>query len=123
MAEVYKKLTVDVSIRPINFMLEKANDLLPFSEATGILDNGCGPGPVISRLLKNYKIPESCPITCSDFSEGMINQVKQSKEENVKADANSPWNRVEAVVQNAMDLKSVKDSSRSHVTAGWVQYT
>lgn len=123
MAEVYKKLTVDVSIRPINFMLEKANELLPFSEATGILDNGCGPGPVISRLLKNYKIPESCPITCSDFSEGMINQVKQSKEENVKADANSPWNRVEAVVQNAMDLQSVKDSSRSHVTAGWVQYT
>ena len=53
----------------------------------------------------------------------MINQVKKTKEENVKADPNSPWKRVETVVQNAMDLQSVEDSSKSHVTAGWVQYT
>ena len=101
-------------------MLERANAFLPFTEATGILDNGCGPGPVMSRVLNDYQIPESCSLTCSDFSEGMIKQVQGTKEDAVKADAKSPWSRVETVVQDAMDLKSVEDSSKTHVTAGWV---
>lgn len=40
MAEVYKKLTVGTSVRPISVMLEKMNAMLPFSESTGIYDNG-----------------------------------------------------------------------------------
>lgn len=103
-------------------MLERANALLPFSEASGILDNGCGPGPVMTRLLKDYKLPESCSLTCSDFSEGMIKVVEQTKADAVKEDSNSPWSRVETVVQNAMDLQSVEDSSKTHVTAGWVYF-
>ena len=101
-------------------MLERADALLPFSDATGILDNGCGPGPLMSRLIQNYDIPQSCALTCSDFSEGMIQQVKRTKEEVLQADGSSPWGRVDTVVQNAMDLQSIRDSSMSHVTAGWV---
>ena len=121
MAKAYKRITTDTSVRPIGVMLERANALSPFSEATSILDNGCGPGPVMTRLLKDYQIPESCSLTCSDFSEGMVKQVENIKQEAVKADAQSPWNRVETVVQDAMDLKSIEDSSKSHVTAGWVR--
>ncbi len=74
----------------------------------------------MSRLLKDYEIPKSCTLMCSDFSEAMIAQVKKSKEEATKSNPESPWNRVETVVQNAMDMESVPDASISHVTAGWV---
>ena len=102
-------------------MLGKANAIKPFSEATGILDNGCGPGPVIGRILTDYKIPESTTITCSDFSEGMIKQVQNHKQEKIEADASSPWSRVETIVQDATNLEKIADESQSHVTAGWVR--
>lgn len=120
MAKIYKQMTVDTSAKPIGVLLERANAAVPFSEAVGILDNGCGPGPVMARVLRDYKVPDTCSLTCSDFSNGMIDQVKQTKEEQVNVDSKSPWARVETVVQNAMELKSVQDSSVSHVTAGWV---
>lgn len=120
MADNYQKITTETATRPIGTMLERADALLPFSRATGILDNGCGPGPVMSRLLKEYEIPESCSLTCSDFSDGMIQKVGEVKDAAIKEDSNSPWKRVQTVVQNAMDLQSINDSSVSHVTAGWV---
>ena len=72
MAKIYKQLTVGTSSRPIAVMLEKANDLLPFREATGIHDSGCGPGPVLSRVISDYgdQIPETCSLSASDFSAG-----------------------------------------------------
>ena len=120
MADYYNRMTVDVSRRPVGFLLEKANERVPFSEATAILDNGCGPGPIMGRLLQDYDIPDSAAITCADFSEGMIKQVHKRQEEAVKADGKSPWSRVETLVQDAMNLDKIEDGSKSHVTAGWV---
>lgn len=76
MARIYKQLTVGVSNRPIEAMLDKANALLPFSEATGIHDSGCGPGPVLSRLVSKYgaQLPQHCALSASDFSPGMLIQ-------------------------------------------------
>lgn len=121
MAKIYKRLTTDVSHRPIDRMLERANALLPFSEATGILDNGCGPGPIMSRLLHDYEIPESCSLICADFSEGMVNSVREQRDEKVK-EGNQAWKRLEMLVQDATDLKDIESSSKSHVTAGWVYF-
>lgn len=75
----------------------------------------------MSRLLKDYQVPESCSLTCSDFSKPMIEKVEEVKDAAVKENSSSPWNRVQTVVQNAMDLQSIGDSSVSHVTAGWVR--
>ncbi|KAL6717765.1 hypothetical protein ACLMJK_003850 [Lecanora helva] len=122
MAKLYTSLTVGVNRRPIAVMLERANELLAFSKATAILDNGCGPGPVMQRLLEEYQVPNSCSLTCADFSEGMITRVKEQKEEKVNKDASSPWQRVETLVQDATNLNKIADSSRSHVTAGWVYF-
>jgi ubiquinone/menaquinone biosynthesis C-methylase UbiE len=122
MAKVYEKLTTGTAIKPIGKMLERSNDIWPFSKADGILDNGCGPGPIMGRILKEFKIPESSSLTCSDFSDGMIEAVNKKKAGEIEADSKSPWNRVETFVQNAMDLKDIKDSSKSHVTAGWVYF-
>lgn len=120
LGKTYKQLTVGTSHRPIGVLLERANALLPLSEATSILDNGCGPGPIMSRIIQDYQLPQSCKLICSDFSEGMVQQVRNTKEEKVKEDASSAWSRVETMVQNAMDLKDIPSASQSHVTAGWV---
>ncbi|KAF7190211.1 Methyltransferase tpcH [Pseudocercospora fuligena] len=122
MAKIYKQLTVGVSHRPIAVILEKVNALQPFSEATSIHDNGCGPGAIISRIIQDYPIPSSASLTASDFSSHMIDQLKQTKEEEMKADPKGPWSRLELSVQDAMDLKSISDESQSHVTAGWVYF-
>lgn len=121
LAAHYLKLTADTSIAPIGLMLNRANALSPFSEATGILDNGCGPGPVMSRLIKEYAsvLPTDCSLTCTDFSESMIKQVHVAKE---RAASESPWKRVEIKVQDAMDLKEIQSESRTHVTAGMVYF-
>ncbi len=121
MAKLYKSMAYGTSEKPSAALLKAADTFLPFSEATGILDNGCGPGPIMTRILDGYKIPQSCQLTCSDFSEGMISQVRQHKEETVKADSNSPWSRVESIVQDATNLKDIADDSQSHVTAGFVR--
>ncbi|KAK4545679.1 hypothetical protein LTR36_002633 [Oleoguttula mirabilis] len=121
LASEYTKISSNTTIAPIGIMLDRANALSPFSEAFGILDNGCGPGPVMSRLIKDYgtTIPRSCSLTCSDFSEGMLKQVMSTKE---KSDAASPWKRVETLLQNAMDLGEIADESQTHVTAGLVYF-
>lgn len=123
LAGEYQKLTADVASRPIGTLLQRADSLLPFSKATGILDNGCGPGPVMSRLLRDYQVPASASLTCSDFSAPMIEKVEEVKAAAIEENSSSAWSRVETVVQNAMDLQSIQDSSVSHVTAGWVSYT
>lgn len=122
MAKVYLNLTVETSKRPIAVMLERANDLLPFSKATAILDNGCGPGAIMKRLLEDYQLPASCLLTCADFSEGMIDRVKELKEERLKGNSSSPWQRVETLIQDATNLDKIEDSSQSHLTAGWVYF-
>ena len=103
-------------------MLERVNKLLSFSEATAILDNGCGPGPIMKRLLEDYQIPDSCSLTCADFSEAMIARVQEHKQERVKENSNSPWQRVETLIQDATNLDKIEDSSKSHITAGWVYF-
>lgn len=121
LAGEYAKMTHNTSLKPIGTMLERANAILPFSQATGILDSGCGPGPVMSRIIADYgsEIPKACLLLCTDFSEPMLKQVEQQK---ASAAKDSPWSRVEIKVQNAMDLTEVADGSRSHVTAGMVYF-
>jgi ubiquinone/menaquinone biosynthesis C-methylase UbiE len=103
-------------------MLTGANALHPFTEATGILDNGCGPGSIMATILSEYddKLPSSCTLTCSDFAESMIDAVRATKVAEVSKNASSPWQRVEADVMDSMDLHSIDDDSLSHVLAGWV---
>lgn len=124
LAEEYRSLTVKTSIKTIETMLERANALKPFNQATGILDNGCGPGPVMDHLIRIYgsQIPKNAPLIGSDFSGGMIKAAQDHKEREVAKDPASPWARVELKVQDAMDLKEMPSVSVSHVTAGWVYF-
>lgn len=121
LASEYSKVADNTNSAPIDLMLGRANALWPFSDAIGIIDNGSGPGPVMSRLITDYGsiIPQDCSLACFDFSEGMIKQVIATKK---RADETSLWKRVQTKVQNAMDLSDVADGSQTHVTAGMVYF-
>ena len=118
-------------------MLARTNAIHPFASATSILDNGCGPGPITSALIKEHgaEIPENCEFLAADFSEGMVRQVEAAKEEALLSLASegsqgqSPpnpnakaWARVQTRVLDATDLQGVADGSKSHVLAGWVYF-
>ncbi|KAF2172483.1 hypothetical protein M409DRAFT_50175 [Zasmidium cellare ATCC 36951] len=124
MAKIYQQLTVTISAKPIGALLSRLNELRSFSTATGVHDNGTGPGPIISRVIEDYgsKIPSECVLSASDFSPAMIEQVDNKKKEQVDADPESLWKRVETSVLDAQELKGIPDDSRSHVTAGWVYF-
>ena len=123
MAKEYKAMSIGPSTTATKVLLERANAALPFSQATAILDNGCGPGPIISKIITTYgaEIPETVPFLAADFSVAMVAQVDASKKEGVEA-GNKVWQRVETKVLNAMDMQGVPDSSHSHITAGWVYF-
>jgi ubiquinone/menaquinone biosynthesis C-methylase UbiE len=117
----------------VQTLVERTNERLPFAKATAILDDGCGPGPITSRIIEvhGHELPAACSILASDFSEGMIKQVDASKAEALSSSSSSSsssdggvkaevWKRVETKVLDAMDLQGVADESKSHVMAGWV---
>ncbi|KAI5921287.1 S-adenosyl-L-methionine-dependent methyltransferase [Camillea tinctor] len=123
-AESYEKGSKATTAKPTATLLERVNARLPFAEASGILDNGCGPGPYMARLIETYggDIPPSCALTCTDWAPAMIEQVGHAKEKAVKLDPTSLWARVDARVLDAMDLSAIPDASLSHVLAGWVYH-
>ncbi|KAI9037316.1 class I SAM-dependent methyltransferase [Aspergillus affinis] len=125
MADTYKRLTEDTSIKPIGLMLEQLNARVPFSQASGILDSGCGPAPIMARAIAEYgsRILPSCALTCSDYAPAMIDQVRRSQTRFLQEDPESLWGRVRAEVLDAMDLSSIRDDAMSHVAAGWVFFT
>jgi ubiquinone/menaquinone biosynthesis C-methylase UbiE len=128
MAVEYKKFSSGPGTQAIKVMIERTNAILPFSRATAILDNGCGPGPITSAVIKQYgaEIPADCEFLAADFSEGMVKQVEGSKKEALEStggDENaSVWSRVQTQVLDATNLQGVADGSKSHVLAGWVYF-
>lgn len=120
LAGEYMKLTESTSLPPITAMLDRSNAIWPFSRAAGILDDGCGPGPIMSRIIKQHgpELPDDCTLTCSDFSEPMLKQVRLQQDKAGPGD--SLWSKVKVVQLNAMDLHEIPAESQSHVTAGLV---
>ncbi|KAI0836428.1 S-adenosyl-L-methionine-dependent methyltransferase [Hypoxylon sp. FL0890] len=121
-AETYEKSSKTATTKPTDILLERLNIRFPFAQASGILDDGCGPGSCMSRLIKTYgqDISPSCTLICSDWAPSMIQQVNNAKDQSLGLLPDSAWSRVDARVLDAMDLNSVADESLSHVMAGWV---
>lgn len=122
MGKAFERMTAEAAEPPTTRMLERANAIWPFSTAAGILDDGSGPGQIMSQLLKAHgsDLPADCELQCTDISDGVIQQVLQKKADAVREDAESVWQRVQCSMQDAMDLKDVASESQSHVLAGFV---
>nr|OQO21681.1 hypothetical protein B0A51_10555 [Rachicladosporium sp. CCFEE 5018] len=122
-ARNYKRFSTGPSTQATKSLLASVDTFLPFSHATGILDNGCGPGPIISAIIETHgaEIPESTTLLAADFSQGMVDEVNATKARGIEA-SNETWKRVGTKILNAMDMQGIPDGSQSHVTAGWVYF-
>lgn len=53
----------------------------------------------------------------------MIAQVRETKNEEIDKNPESPWARVNVSLLDAMDLQGIQDGSKSHVLAGELDAT
>jgi ubiquinone/menaquinone biosynthesis C-methylase UbiE len=104
----------------VHRMIARMNEILPFSQSTGILDNGCGSGAIISHVLDTYgsEIPETARIVASDYSTHMLDALAQTKRSQTSSENNTPWDRVELLNLDAHHLFTIASASLSHITAG-----
>ena len=109
--------------------------LRPFSTATTVLDVGCGPGSATLALINDHaeSLAPTTRIVASDFSAGMVAQVRALRErklaelddanaDGVAGQARQLWQQLEAEVWNAQDLSAVPDASVSHYIASLVLF-
>lgn len=104
-------------------MIERLNELSPFATASGVLDNGCGSGAVISYILDTFgsEMPSSSSILAADFSEHMLEKVRETKQARVSK-GKEGWDRLELRNVDAHDLSAFHDGSVSHVTGGHLYF-
>ncbi|KAI2905916.1 hypothetical protein CBS63078_1112 [Aspergillus niger] len=120
-ASSYKSMTGGLNVKPITVMLECLNSRFPLASASGILDDGCGPGPIMTRIIEEFgdHLPAECTLICSDFAPAMVDQVQEAKARFVADQPESVWGRVRTEVLDCMNLATVGDGEMSHVAAGW----
>ncbi|OCK73326.1 S-adenosyl-L-methionine-dependent methyltransferase [Lepidopterella palustris CBS 459.81] len=121
-AKAYANLPKDKEgphIAPSAALLKRMDEALPISQATAILDVGCGPGTTIGMLIEQYhlQIPPEARLIASDFSAGMVEQVQERKKREA---GNSTWEGLETIVADAQDLSGIEDASISHVMGSLV---
>ena len=120
MVEQFKTGATNV---PANAMIDALNDAWPLSQATTILDNGCGTALATGLLLDRFAgvLPPAARILATDFSSGLIDQVRKRQAEET-ANGNDAWKRIEASVMDAQDLAGISDGRVSHAMAGFMYF-
>ncbi|KAH8674204.1 S-adenosyl-L-methionine-dependent methyltransferase [Xylariales sp. PMI_506] len=106
----------------IGKLFNLAEPLRSISTATAILDDGCGTGNVMSRLIREYadKLPTGVRLIASDYSKGMVDYVRKRKEQPENA-SNPFWQRLETYVLDVQDLSpAIAPASLSHVFSNLV---
>jgi ubiquinone/menaquinone biosynthesis C-methylase UbiE len=108
-------------------MITRVNEIFLFSSASGILDNGCGSGSIISHVLDTFSsdIPHTARIVASDYSVHMLdalNQTKQARRAAQLGGTTNVWQRLELLNLDAHDLSAIPSNSLSHVTAGHLYF-
>lgn len=105
-------------------MVARMNEISPIATARGILDNGCGGGALISHILSEYgaKIPATASITAGDFSDPMLDAVREAKQARI-AEGKTEWERLQVRKLDAHDLSGeISDGELSHVTGGHLYF-
>ena len=108
---------------PALAMISALDAALPLSQATGVLDNGCGTGLATALLLDHHadKLPSSARLIAADFSNGCVESVRKLQGEEI-ADGSQAWSRVEPMVLDAQNLVGIEDGSLTHVMAGFMLF-
>ncbi|OAL17810.1 hypothetical protein AYO22_11338 [Fonsecaea multimorphosa] len=126
-AEAWHDLASKVSTQEagvtVERMVDRMNEILSFAVASGILDNGCGSGTIISHILARYgnSIPAAASIMASDYSKHMLDKLARTQQANISA-GNEFWERLQLLNLDAHEMSRIADSSVSHVTGGHLYF-
>lgn len=106
----YQAKLGDPSMQPTVVQIQRTNEILPFTEATAILDIASGSGAVFTQLFGS-KTPYSkdATLTALDISPAMIDLIKARQTED------DEWAKVHADVCDATDMSILPDASQSHI--------
>lgn len=121
MAQDYTAFTAAAMVKPSQALVSRANKALAFSAATAILDNGCGPGPVMTKIIADHgsEVPDTTILRACDFSDGMVGVLNKTRESNI-AGGHKIWKRLRASTADAHTLDGMADASMSHVVGGFL---
>ncbi|KAI0015293.1 S-adenosyl-L-methionine-dependent methyltransferase [Xylariomycetidae sp. FL0641] len=118
-----KMLTSGPSVASAQHMAVHADALLPFSQATTILDLGCGAGQVTQAVLSAHHgaLPASARVLGADTAPGMRAQYAQTRAAAI-ARGGVFWRRAaaDAVDLDARDCAALADGAVSHLLANLV---
>ena len=117
------KRSPDQGNQAATVLIRRTNERLPFSNATSIFDVGCGSGTLVFLIVEKYglDIPTSTNILAGDFSEHMLDNVRQTQKARSK-EANDIWDRIEVRNVDAHDLSSISAGTISHMVSGMVYF-
>lgn len=108
-------------------MLDVVNTTLPFSNASTILDIGCGPGTLPTLLFRKYgeDIQQTTKLIATDFSAGMVEAAKARKQKEIHSEDEhiaKCWARLQLDVMDAQNLEKVATNSVSHAMGSLVYF-
>lgn len=110
-------------VAPAQHMARHAEELLSFSQATTIVDMGCGPGQVTNAVLEAHhaQLPPSAKVIGADNNSQMLAQYTGRKKNEVDK-GNSYWQLPETSEVDIHDCAAIPDNSVSHMLCGFVLF-
>lgn len=110
-------------VAPAQAMAKRANELLPFSSATTVVDMGCGPGQVTAAILQEYAsaLPAAARVVAADNSPQMLAQFAARKQKE-EAGGSESWARVETVTTDIHNCAEFDNESITHLLAGFTLF-
>lgn len=129
-ASAWPKYTSTTNNNPTSIsastLLSHAHSTRSFSDASTILDVGCGPGTVTSTLIDVYEnlLPEGVKVLATDVSPTNVERVQSIKQEKATESSKSAklWSSVDTHVLDATNLEGIQNGSVSHAVAGFVLF-
>ncbi|KAF7523235.1 hypothetical protein G7054_g11855 [Neopestalotiopsis clavispora] len=118
-----QQITAGPGVAPAEHMAHYSHELLSFSEATTIVDMGCGPGQVTNAVLQAHqgRLPAAAKVVGADTNAQMLAQYNARKQAEVDK-GNAYWQRPETVEVDIHDCAAFGDDSVSHMLCGFVLF-
>ncbi|KAH9888161.1 S-adenosyl-L-methionine-dependent methyltransferase [Xylariomycetidae sp. FL2044] len=118
-----QQITAGPGVAPAKHMAEYAEKLRSFSQATTVVDMGCGPGQVTNAVLEAHaaQLPPSAKIIGADNNGQMLAQYSGRQKTEI-AKGNSYWGRAETLELDIHDCAALEDGSVSHMLCGFVVF-
>jgi len=108
----HKAMATSPPVQATRKQLALTSEVLPFANATAILDIAAGPGTVFNELFTStLALSPSATLLAQDVSPFMIEQIK------VRQSSSPEWARVHTDVSDATNLSAVASDSKSHVVS------